>query len=206
MTQLTKRQQNLMKSGDGWFDYSMQGLVIHRQPTWDEWEKLGHALAVMEQSISLFIGDWILIGEQSFGERYSQLVDLFGREYSYGHVSNCAYVCRKVPMERRLEGLSFSHYKAVAPLPPEKQVEWQEKALDNEWVATDLRREINPPEPPDPDKVIPRIVGDIREMTGDENVDLHTGEVTLLERAVDNLLRTRKMRRARLDREYYGRE
>lgn len=123
---------------DSWFDQTLRGMRIVRPPTFDEWYNTGAQLAVIQRSLPMLIGDFLNAGEDTFGEKYSQVVNLFG-EYEYHTVANYAHVMRKVPYERRIGGLTYSHYKAVAYLEDEQeQIDAQEKAKENSWTAKEL--------------------------------------------------------------------
>ena len=120
-----------------WYETDMRGLRAHRVPTWDEWEGGIKGLAVLQHALPMIIGDYINYGEDTFGERYEQVLDLFG-EYSYGTVANYASICRSVPYERRAEGLTMAHYKAIRSLPPEDQVHWQDEAIEQGLTSLEL--------------------------------------------------------------------
>lgn len=128
MTEITAPQrQDLSKD---WYEIDPnRGLKILRDPTWEEYDRKARELGMLHQVMPMLIGDFINAGEDTFAERYSQVLDYFG-DYSYGTVSNYAYVMRKVPFENRHPDLTYAYYKAVATLPKDEQMEAQVHALE----------------------------------------------------------------------------
>jgi len=85
-------------------------------------------------------GDWLLYGEQKYGEKYSQAVDVSGYELST--LRNSRWVCGRVPPERRRENLCFGHHQLVASMDPDEQVRWLDAAVLEKWSVNDLRKAI----------------------------------------------------------------
>jgi len=50
---------------------------------------------------------------------------------SRGTVANCKSIAEAVELSCRDERLSFKHHAAVAPLPPDDQKRWLQKAVDD---------------------------------------------------------------------------
>lgn len=129
-----------------WVEFRPMGLEVLRAPEWNEYdataEVLGHAFQVSRQRMPWWVGDFMVVGEDTFGERYSQAVEAFG-EYKYGSVANYASVCRRVPLARRAEGLSFTAHSHVAKLSAQDQTRWLQKALANGWTSDELFEAIN---------------------------------------------------------------
>jgi Ser/Thr protein kinase RdoA (MazF antagonist) len=94
--------------------------------TYDQLEAVGGLLGRMHQSLRFAIGDWVLLMETRFPEKFSQAVEVLGiseegtREY--------LRVSEKVPRSIRREKLSWSHHRAVAALEVPEQKEWLERA------------------------------------------------------------------------------
>ena len=89
--------------------------------TYEEWVQKGWQLAQIREAVAWAIGDWIRFGEQHFGEKYAQAVDVLGM--NEGTARNLVWVAEHVAPERRRPDLSWSHHAAVAPLEPAAQVE-----------------------------------------------------------------------------------
>lgn len=114
---------------DDWYKLDETGLDIIRIPTWEEAVLTGEKLARLHGSLPMVIGDFINAVEGTFGEKYELVLEMFG-EWEYSTVANYASVMRKVPKERRLPGLTYSHYKALTNLTPQEQIEAQKVGLE----------------------------------------------------------------------------
>lgn len=143
-----------------WYDTDMRGLRVQRVPTWDEWSVGIRGMAHLMHALPMIIGDYINVGEDTFGESYEQALDIFG-EYSYGTVANYASICRAVPYERRREGLTMAHLKAIRSLEPVEQVEWQQRAIENKWTSVELWENVHNSVP-----TFPSIVDELIEAIG----------------------------------------
>ena len=128
-----------LSTSEPWFKLDLTGLDVTRVPTWDEWLATGTQLAALHQSLPMVIGDFINAGEDTFGEKYEQVLDLFG-QYDYNTVANYASVTRNVPKERRLSGLTYSHIKALTACTPEEQIAFQKQALAENMSSGDFWR------------------------------------------------------------------
>lgn len=127
----------------GGFILNVNGLVVPKDMPFQEWEKLGDRLAVMERGIQFVIGDWLNMLEDRFGEEAAQAID--ATRWSEKTLSACRWVAKSVPPESRMmdRGLSFEHHKAVAKLSPSKQRTWLKKAAgdgtEQPWTVARLR-------------------------------------------------------------------
>jgi hypothetical protein len=63
------------------------------------------------------LGDWLLYGDDHFGELVSQAETMTGLDYAT--LANARRTCRAFPPHRRHALLSFSHHVEVAALAPE---------------------------------------------------------------------------------------
>jgi hypothetical protein len=120
-----------------WYEITRTGLTILYQPSFEQWEQTGYEWATVLSSIPFIIGDYMLYGEQAFGERASNVMELFGLE-NIGTVSNYKSVCKRVPPENRNPKLSFSHHRAVAHLPSGEQTDALARAEKDELTSKDL--------------------------------------------------------------------
>lgn len=123
------------------------GMLIQSELSFEDWSGLGAWLEVAEQGIQWWIGDWMVYGEQRYGEQYVQAVNATG--LALATIKQYQWVCERVPVKNRRSNLSFSHHREVADLPADQQAEWLEKAIkgddgsgDNPWNTDRLRREI----------------------------------------------------------------
>lgn len=125
-----------------WWMPTDRGMELVRPPTWDEWEEGIGSLAMLHHNLPKIIGDYVNIGEDTFGERYAQAIDVFG-EYAYGTIANYASICRSVPYDVRHPELTMAHYKAVRTLSTQEQIEWQDRAVENNWNTHELWEQIH---------------------------------------------------------------
>jgi hypothetical protein len=135
----------------GWCQLDDRSLTILRAPNFEEYTATGFVLAQMRNSLPFWIGDYVNYGDQTFGERYTQVLAFFG-EYSYQSVANYASVCRRVPAEidgrphRKFE-LSYSCHDAVARLDHDAQRYWLDRAVREGLDSETLRMLIAGKEP-----------------------------------------------------------
>ena len=130
----------------GRFTFSQNGLACDGKPEYDEWDDVGHVLAVQVRGLQLQVGDWLRIGEKFFGEKAAQVID--AQSWSESTVRVYRHVAGKVPMENRMidKGLSYAHHQAVAALAPRQQKTWLMRALGNgdgtPWPVSRLKAAI----------------------------------------------------------------
>lgn len=97
-------------------------LPADEEKAWSIWELAGHQLVTMQQGHQWWLGDWMLTGEDRFGETaYGFFTDPY-----FDEKTMAAYVrvAQAVPPEHRRAELSWTHHKIVAKLPTvEKRVE-----------------------------------------------------------------------------------
>lgn len=104
----------------------------------DVWAKLGAELQFIESGHQWWLGDWLNYGERQYGEKYTQALEV--TRYSYGTLAVYAHVASKYEPLTRIKNLSFKHHQIAAP--QENRQEWVQLAADNDWSASELRREI----------------------------------------------------------------
>jgi len=127
--------------------FTRQGLELPPDLSYDECTQATQYIsgrirrdAVDANLMQLCLGDIIQYAESRWGDTYSQFLDATG--LAYGTLANAAYVARKVALSSRNETLSFAHHLVVAPLPPDQQHEWLQKAAEQEWGGNELRRQV----------------------------------------------------------------
>lgn len=112
-------------------------LTLTKDIGYDRWEALGALFGRIKRTTSWLIGDWLIYGEATFGEKMAQAVEWTG--LSEGTLRNYMSVCGRIPATRRLVGIPFSMHADVAPLTPSEQTEWLKKAQRNGWSRQQLR-------------------------------------------------------------------
>jgi hypothetical protein len=116
------------------------GLRFAGALSFEGWERAGEQISRIVSSSAWCLGDWIVVGQSRFTDRYKQVIDAVGLDYQT--VRNYAWVARRFEMSRRRDTLSFQHHAEVASLPPEEQDHWLDRAEDLGWSRNRLRQEI----------------------------------------------------------------
>jgi N6-adenosine-specific RNA methylase IME4 len=93
----------------------------------------------IEGAIQWWIGDWLNFGECKYGELYAQAIEAGANT---GTWMNYKYVANRVKTSLRNEVLGYHHHVSVAPLEPEDQKYWLEKAEKEGLSVTALRQAI----------------------------------------------------------------
>lgn len=108
--------------------------------SFEEWERLGEFIRLSNQASQWWWGDWLNMGEDKFGERASQALEI--TRWDEETLRNYAWVCKNVPAVSRITGVSFSHYQMLAKLPEPEQKKWAERSVDEQWSKRQLRKAI----------------------------------------------------------------
>lgn len=119
--------------------YGEQELRIEAELDLEGWAEVGSALARISGGAQWWVGDWLVWGEAAFGERHAQGLPT---EYAGKSLANLAWVASRIPPERRVRGLSFSHHATVAGLEPEEQDRLLLEAMARGLTVQDLRAEV----------------------------------------------------------------
>jgi len=105
-------------------------------------EAIGSLLGTMYESVRFAIGDWLLLCEKLFPERFSQIAEAL--PLSEGGRLEFMRVSGRVPRSTRRKGLSWSHHRAVAALAPPEQKAWLRKAATEGMSHAALRDALRP--------------------------------------------------------------
>jgi hypothetical protein len=116
------------------------GLRFAGALSFEGWERAGEQISRIVSSSAWCLGDWIIVGQSRFTDRYKQVIEAVGLDYQT--VRNYAWVARRFEMSRRRDTLSFQHHAEVASLPPDEQDHWLDRAEDRGWSRNRLRQEI----------------------------------------------------------------
>ena len=119
---------------------SESGLSVVDELTYDQWSTLMQTLYRMDCAFQFALGDALNYGENRYGERYAQAMEVTG--HSYQSLANYAWVAKAVPIDRRVSGLSWTHHRIVARLEPEQQTIMLERALREKMTVTALNEEV----------------------------------------------------------------
>jgi hypothetical protein len=115
-------------------------LIIPQELSLEQWETLGDRLFSCWESMSWWIGDWLVYGQDHYPDRYKTAIQRTG--LSYQTLRNYASVARKFRSDRRKPDLSFQHHAVVASLPAEEQDRWLARAQRFAWSRNELRRRL----------------------------------------------------------------
>lgn len=114
------------------------GLDLRPGLSLTEWTAVGTALSRVERAYRWWVGDWLAYGvEAEYGDMYTAALATTGLEYS--SLKNCKVVAAAIEMDRRRSHLSWGHHAEVAPLAPDEQDQWLERAETNKWTQKELR-------------------------------------------------------------------
>lgn len=116
------------------------GLRFAGALTFEGWERAGEQISRIVSSSAWCLGDWIVVGQSRFTDRYKQVIEAVGLDYQT--VRNYAWVARRFELSRRRNTLSFQHHAEVASLPPDEQDYWLDRAEDLGWSRNRLRQEV----------------------------------------------------------------
>jgi len=96
---------------------------LHLEPgiSLQQWARAGETIGLMHRGSPFWLGDWLVYGEDRFGEKHAQYVEETG--LSVRTLLARARISRLVPPERRRDDLSLTHHAMVAGLLPHQQTE-----------------------------------------------------------------------------------
>lgn len=109
--------------------------------TWEQYENLGEFLSALGRAYPFWVGDFLLYGEEIFGEQFSQIEASLPQ--SAHTLVNYRSVCKRVPRSRRRSSLSFSVHAEVAYLEPRERDRWLEQAERNDWKREQMREALH---------------------------------------------------------------
>jgi hypothetical protein len=127
-------REGAVKATQVGLEFPVRALDFH------EWRRAGVRIARLANASAWYLGDWIAYGEAHYEDRYQRAVDVVG--LSYQTLRNYAWVCRRFPLSRRRDTLTFYHHMEVAKLPAADQDQWLDRAQDSGWSVRALRKEL----------------------------------------------------------------
>lgn len=105
----------------------------------EQWKGAGELLTKINRASQWWLGDWWNACPWGNGKSECEKLGI-----NSGTAEQYAKTCRKIPMLRRVQDLSFSHHKEVCRLSTENlQDEFLEKSLQEGWTAQQLRSAID---------------------------------------------------------------
>ncbi|WP_198550503.1 LmbU family transcriptional regulator [Streptomyces silvensis] len=106
----------------------------------ERWRSLGEHIAVIAESSSWWLGDWLIYGQAHYPDRYK--IALADTSLSYQTLRNYAWVAGRFGVARRRDRLSFQHHAEVAGLEERVQDHWLEQAERHGWSRNEMRRHV----------------------------------------------------------------
>jgi hypothetical protein len=116
------------------------GLRLAEGLPFEVWERIGLQVSVLADSSAWWIGDWLVYGQRSYGDRYAAAAAATG--FRYQTLRNYAWVASRFPLSRRRDRLSFGHHAEVAALGEDEQESWLRRADLRRWSRNQLRRAV----------------------------------------------------------------
>ncbi len=105
-----------------------------------EWLTAGRRLGAIGRCSQWWIGDWIRYGTARWGEKYVEAARVTG--YDVASLRNMAWVAAQLDLSLRSDKLTWSHHVLLAPLEPDEQRHWIERAIEGRLSVADLRLEL----------------------------------------------------------------
>ncbi len=118
----------------------VDGLVDERA-----WLGFMARLKPVVSGLQWIVGDWINLGESTWGKTYQAMSDLTGLDIDT--LTTYAYVARSVQFSIRIENLSFSHHRLVAALPESEQQAKLDHAASKKLSLAAFRSYLNGKQP-----------------------------------------------------------
>lgn len=115
--------------------WSPQGDMDH-----SDWLAAGRRLGAIGRCSQWWIGDWVRYGTSKWGEKYAEAARVTG--YDPASLRNMAWVASRFDLSLRNDKLTWSHHVLLAPLEPEEQRQWLQRASRERLSVADLRLEL----------------------------------------------------------------
>lgn len=109
--------------------------------SYEEWLRQGSRLGLAGRNASWWVGDWLRYGTHRYGKKYTAATQVTG--YDRQTLMNMVYVATRFDISRRRENLSWSHHAELAPLEPDRQDFWLDRAAAERLSIRDLREELS---------------------------------------------------------------
>ncbi len=120
--------------------WTQTSLKLRTDVTFDTWVSIGRRIGELSSASAWWLGDWLVFGEDCFGDRYKAAVAATSLDYQT--LRNYAWVARRVEPGRRRHALSMQHHAEVAALPEPDQELWLRRAERFRWSRNELRRQL----------------------------------------------------------------
>ena len=115
-----------------------KGLTFPPDLPYERYEAIGALLRFAGDAINWYVGDWLLYGEHTYGDKYHQAAEVIG--LAPQTLMNLRSVAARVPPQRRRLSVKHSHHAEVAALPPNDQRHLLKRAETENLSKMELRR------------------------------------------------------------------
>lgn len=136
----------------GPFTATPTGLVVSGDVPKEIWIEFGRGIQRVGAAMPWIIGDWLNYGENTYGETYTQAIEVTGLEYQT--LTAMKWVSSSVEILVRTNNLTWQHHRMVASQESDKQIYWLNEAETNGWSSRDLRQEIKKANYKDPPPMV----------------------------------------------------
>jgi hypothetical protein len=105
----------------------------------EDWQQIGRALTVVNQSTNWWIGDFIIYGVRTYGKKTAFDLAQQATSYTRSQLYSCSLVARRFAAPRRVEALSFYHHSVLVKFPPELADRLLQEAVEVGYTARQVR-------------------------------------------------------------------
>ncbi|KKL88099.1 hypothetical protein LCGC14_1928150, partial [marine sediment metagenome] len=116
------------------FDLLPNALIIHGEPSIEEFEEAFRRLSLIEDATAWWWGDLCNAQEHYYGYVKDFCIKY---ERNYNSIRQYQWVCKAYELSMRIDSLSFNHHMIAAPL--DSKIEWLEQAAENKWPTKALK-------------------------------------------------------------------
>lgn len=124
------------------YRFSGDGLIVERDLDDADWRNILPEIKAVKSAYQLIIGDWMVYGfEHGYEVSYEAMAVMTGLNPQTIEVYTS--ICRNVPQLIRINPLTFSHYRLIAPLSEDERIPWIEFAVHRGLSFRALQKLIN---------------------------------------------------------------
>lgn len=107
--------------------------------TFDDWLEAGRMLAKGHTALHWTLGDWVIIGEDRWQDRWLEAAAAVG--VPYATIASAVAVAKEFPAADRHNALSWSHHREAMRAPDDPHT-WLDQAEAEGWSARHLAERI----------------------------------------------------------------
>ena len=108
--------------------------------SYEQWEWIGAQLGRLARAMQWAVGDWLLFGEHSYGEKFAQAGEITG--YRPDTLVQYQAVAQRIPQSERRATLTFAHHQVVAYLIEAERDHWLDLCASQNWSVGELRAHV----------------------------------------------------------------